>query len=339
MAEGSFPVNKRTPRFGSLKLGGRASKLTWMDGSMFSRLRRSAAAAATALVALLAPACAPTPGPQAAAVAPAVPGPALWKVADEDTTIYLFGTVHALPKDVPWMRGAIGPALAASDTLVTEVDLSAQDPASMQKLIMRTGVLPAHENLRGLLTPEQKAEYEAALSKLGMPVESFDRFEPWYASLMFALVPLAKAGIVGDNGVERGLGSAAGEGKKRAALETAEYQLSIFDSLPRETQIDYMMKTIEGSDDIKTLLDAMMAEWLDGDADGLARLMNEDMEGEQELMERLLWQRNRAWAEWVVKRLDTPGTVFVAVGAGHLAGEKSVQADLAAKGVTVSRVQ
>jgi uncharacterized protein YbaP (TraB family) len=56
-------------------------------------------------------------------------------------------------------------------------------------------------------------------------------------------------------------------------------------------------------------------------------------------MERLLWQRNRAWADWVVKRLDTPGTVFVAVGAGHLAGEKSVQADLAARGLTVSRVQ
>jgi uncharacterized protein YbaP (TraB family) len=172
-----------------------------------------------------------------------------------------------------------------------------------------------------------------------MPVESFDRFEPWYASLMFALVPLAKAGIVGENGVEKGLGAAAGDGKKREALESLEYQLSIFDSLPREAQIDYMMKTIEGSDDIKALLDAMMAEWLDGDADGLARLMNEDMEGEQALMERLLWQRNRAWADWVVKRLDTPGTVFVAVGAGHLAGDKSVQADLAAKGVTVSRVQ
>jgi uncharacterized protein YbaP (TraB family) len=310
-----------------------------MDGSLVSRLRRSVAAAATAFLALLAPACAPAPAPELAAVVPAVPGPALWKVADEDTTIYLFGTVHALPKDVPWMRGAIGPALAASDTLVTEVDLAAQDPATMQKIIMKTGVLPPDENLRGLLTPEQKAEYEAALSKLGMPVESFDRFEPWYAALMFAIIPLAKAGIVGENGVEKGLGAAAGDGKKRAALETVEYQLSIFDSLTRDAQIDYMMKTIEGSDDIKALLDAMMAEWLAGDADGLARLMNEDMAGEQALMERLLWQRNRAWADWVVERLDMPGTVFVAVGAGHLAGEKSVQADLAARGLTVSRVQ
>ena len=172
-----------------------------------------------------------------------------------------------------------------------------------------------------------------------MPVESFDRFEPWYASLMFALIPLSKAGIVGDNGVEKGLDVAAGADKKHAALETVEYQLSIFDSLPREAQIDYLMKTIDGSDDIKALLDAMMAEWLQGDADALAKLMNEDMEGEEALMERLLWQRNRTWADWVQKRLDTPGTVFVAVGAGHLAGANSVQADLKSKGIKVSRVQ
>jgi uncharacterized protein YbaP (TraB family) len=99
------------------------------------------------------------------------------------------------------------------------------------------------------------------------------------------------------------------------------------------------MQTLEGNENIKALLDAMVAEWLEGDADSLARLMNDDMAGDEALMEKLLWQRNRTWANWVEKRLDTPGTVFVAVGAGHLAGAKSVQADLAAKGIKVSRVQ
>ncbi len=90
-------------------------------------VRKFARSLCAAVALSLAGACATT-SPQPAA--PKVSGPALWKVADEDTTIYLFGTVHALPKDVPWMRGAIGPALAASDTLVTEVDLGAQDPAT-----------------------------------------------------------------------------------------------------------------------------------------------------------------------------------------------------------------
>lgn len=297
---------------------------------MLKSIRRRLPIAAAALLALTG--CATTPRPDAL-------GPALWKVADEDTTIYLFGTVHALPKDVPWLRGAIGPALAASDTLVTEVDIDAHDPAAMQKVVMSTALLGPDENLRAMLSPEQKAQYEAALAKLGMPAESFDRFEPWYASLMFALVPLAKAGIVGEHGVEKGLDAAAGEGKEHAALETVEYQLSIFDTLPRDAQIEYMMQTIAGSDNVQAVLEAMMAEWLEGDADALARMLNEDMAGDRALMERLLWQRNRTWADWVAKRLDTPGTVFMAVGAGHLAGDQSVQASLKSKGIKVRRVQ
>ena len=50
-------------------------------------------------------------------------------------------------------------------------------------------------------------------------------------------------------------------------------------------------------------------------------------------------RRNERWAEWVARRLETPGTVFVAVGAGHLAGEVSVQAMLAERGLATERVQ
>jgi uncharacterized protein YbaP (TraB family) len=307
-----------------------------MDGTFFSHLRKRASVAIAAAGALLVSACATVP---VAEPAPRVEGPALWKVADADTTIYLFGTVHALPKDVPWMRGAIGPALESADTLVTEVDISNPDVNAMQKVVLEKGVLPAGQTLRGLLTPEQRATYETAIVKLGMPVDAFDRFEPWYASLMFALIPLAKAGIVGENGVEKTLAGGAGATKKRAALETIDYQLSLFDELPQGAQVDYLMKVIEGNGDIKAQLEKMMAEWLAGDADGLADLMNEDFEGDSALLERLLYQRNVTWAGWIADRLATPGTVFVAVGAGHLAGPKSMQAALAARGIQTTRVQ
>jgi uncharacterized protein YbaP (TraB family) len=55
--------------------------------------------------------------------------------------------------------------------------------------------------------------------------------------------------------------------------------------------------------------------------------------------EALLYSRNANWAEWIDTRLDEPGTVFIAVGAGHLAGAKSVQDYLAQKGITVARVK
>jgi uncharacterized protein len=53
----------------------------------------------------------------------------------------------------------------------------------------------------------------------------------------------------------------------------------------------------------------------------------------------LLVRRNKAWAQWIRARLDQPGTAFIAVGAGHLGGEGSVQDQLKALGVESARVQ
>jgi uncharacterized protein YbaP (TraB family) len=306
-----------------------------------ARLRTRIAGALAGLGALFAAACAPlaqAPAPTVAA-APRI-GPALWRVADADTTIYLFGTVHALPSGVDWMRGEIPAALASADTLVTEVDMSEAASASpqLQSDVVGRAMLPKDESLRDLLDPRQRGEYEAAIAKLGMPVEAFDRYKPWYAALMFTMVPLMKQGYAGKSGVETGLAGQAA-GKRHDALETIDFQLSVFDDLPRAEQVAYLMQVIEGSEDVKATLDAMVADWLAGDADGLAVLMNEDMGDDPVLADRLLYARNRKWADWIVNRLDTPGTVFMAVGAGHLAGKGSVQDVLAQRGIAAARIQ
>lgn len=293
---------------------------------------------------LTAPACAQQqkPTPVASAQAPVeeveLGGPALWKVSDEDTTIYLFGTVHALPKDVDWYKGNVAEALASSDILVTEIMNTPETPTKMQSIIMSTGMLPADKNLRAMLTDEQKASYEAAMTKLGMPVATFDRFEPWYASMMLAMLPIMKEGYSPESGVEAVLMAKTGDAKPRGELETLEFQLTLFDELPLESQILFLIQAADGVDTIKPMLDKMVAEWLEGDADGLAALMNEGLT-DQVLAERLLYQRNSKWAEWIDTRLETPGTVFIAVGAGHLAGAKSVQDALELRGIKTYRVQ
>ena len=265
-------------------------------------------------------------------------GPALWKVFDEDTTIYLFGTVHALPKGVEWYKGNIADALEASDILVTEVIITPETPEKMQSIIARTGMLPADKNLRALLTEEQKVSYEKVMTKLGMPVATFDRFKPWYATMMLAMMPIMKEGYSPNSGVEAVLGAKGSGAKQRGELETLEFQMALFDQLPLDSQIEFLMHAAEGVDTIKLMLDKMVKEWLEGDADGLAALVNEGLT-DQVLADRLLYQRNSNWAEWIDTRLDTPGTVFIAVGAGHLAGAKSVQDALALRGIKTYRVQ
>ncbi|MEO0871533.1 MAG: TraB/GumN family protein [Pseudomonadota bacterium] len=264
-------------------------------------------------------------------------GPALWKVADEDTTIYLFGTIHALPSDIEWYDEDIAAALSASDTLVTEIRMDPKGEQEMQELALAKGMFTDGTTLRSLLSEEQVMAYDSALGGLGVPAAAFDRFEPWMAGLTLTMLPLLQQGYSPDSGVEKVLLTKVGD-KPQDALETAEFQLDLFDSLPQDKQVTFLMEAVEGIDEAKAVLDAMVAEWLEGDADALAELMNEGLE-DPVIAEALLYDRNAKWVEWIDTRLETPGTVFIAVGAGHLAGAKSVQDLLAARDIEVERVQ
>lgn len=265
-------------------------------------------------------------------------GPALWKVADEDTTIYLFGTVHVLPKDVAWYGGDIAAALESSDTLITEIPADAMKDPALQASLMQKAVLPQGSSLRDMLSADDRAVYEAALGKLGMPPGAFDRFEPWFAGMTLAVLPLMQKGYDPESGVEKVVEAAAAETAERGALETADEQIDLFDMLPPESQIEFLMASARDLDGLVAMMDQMVAEWVEGDADGLAEIMNRGLT-DPALAAALLYQRNERWAEWIDARLDQPGAVFIAVGAGHLAGEKSVQDYLAGREIEVTRVQ
>jgi uncharacterized protein YbaP (TraB family) len=160
--------------------------------------------------------------------------------------------------------------------------------------------------------------------------------EPWLAAMTLSLLPLLRAGYESESGVEMALGSRA-EGKRRAGLESIEDQVALFDTLPLEAQLALLDQTVEQVGRGSLTLDAMVAEWLEGDADQLATLLNAELT-DPALHDRLLTQRNANWAEWIERRLEEPGTVFVAVGAGHLAGPGSVQDKLRERGLDVQRI-
>lgn len=264
-------------------------------------------------------------------------GPALWKVADADTTIYLFGTVHILPDGKEWLTPAVSQALSSSDVMVTEILASEMGDAAMQQRMLQLGMLPQGQTLRSLLNAEQRATYEMALQKLNIPAQTFDQFKPWMAAMTLSLLPLIQQGYNPEAGVEKALEQAAGPALQRAALETVEQQIAVFDQMPQDAQIAFLVETAQDAENIKPMLDRMVAAWMAGDADLLARIMNEGMESNPLLAERLLYERNRNWARWIDQRLQQPGTVFMAVGAGHLAGQNSVQDYLVQQNIAAAR--
>lgn len=304
------------------------------------------ATACAAFAALVAPFAAAAPIAAAKEPAPAVSTapaavepakPALWKVADADTTIYLFGTVHALPPGIGWYRGKVAEAFESSDELVTEI--AGDDPTEMQRMVFAKALLPEGKALRPMLAAEPRRALEAALTQYGLQPDAFDRFKPWYAAIALSTLPLAQEKFDAVNGVEQLLDAKAKAlGKRHSGLETSEYQLSLFDSLSAEVQQRYLGEVIRSLPEVKDQLSNIITAWKAGDAERLARLINEG-EDDPAMLETLLIGRNRTWADWVKTRLDRPGEVFLAVGAGHLAGEGSVQDQLKTRGVAVTRVQ
>lgn len=263
--------------------------------------------------------------------------PALWKVADEDTTIYLFGTIHVLPQGIDWFHGPVADAFTASGSLVTEI--AGSDPADMPDLVTKLATLPKGETLREHLSPEHRARYEEALTKFGVPPEMFDRFKPWYVAVALSTLPLMQQGFTVEHGVEEQLEKRAqARALPRHGLETPEYQLSLFDALPPDVQERYLIEVIGQLPTIREQIDAMVGAWKNGNAEELARIMNAD-ESDPVLVKVLLTDRNAAWARWINQRMDQPGTVFLAVGAGHLAGSGSLQEQLAALGIASTRLQ
>ena len=173
-----------------------------------------------------------------------------------------------------------------------------------------------------------------------MPPELIKNAEPWYASMMVQILAYQKLGMSADGGVDVTLMARAEQAhQKIVPLEGFEEQIGFFDAMPEPLQIALLKATLDEVDGSAVVLDKMVKAWSKGDVGALAKLINEDLEQFAELRAILLDQRNAHWADWIAKRLDTPGTVFLAVGAGHLGGKNNVRALLEAKGFKVERVQ
>ncbi|WP_296199667.1 TraB/GumN family protein [Sphingorhabdus sp.] len=310
-------------------------------------LKSLLAATATCALAWAAPVAAqnaPTEAPAAVtALDPvkAVPAvkdvdPALWVIKDEDTTIYLFGSIHVLKPGLGWFDDGVKTAFDSSDQLVLElVDLPA---AETQALFGKLAMDQQGKTLRSKMNDADRAVYDAAMGKLGIPAPSFDPFEPWAAGIAMSLMAIQKSGYEPNSGVETQLTAAAKVSKKPiVGLETAEFQLGIFDTLPEADQIAFLVETAKTIDDTNSMMEKMVNMWGSADTESLAQLMNEGLTS-RTLYDAVLTNRNANWAKWISAQMKKPGVTFMAVGAGHLAGPTSVQALLPTYGLTATRV-
>ena len=266
--------------------------------------------------------------------------PALWVIRDADTTIYLFGTIHLLDGRT-WFNDEVKTAFDASRELVLEARIP-EDPAAFAAGMMQQARDTTGRTISSRLTPAQNAALNRLLARIGVPEGAFDRFEPWFVSLTLTAVLAQEVGISGENGPETILTAAArARSMPIGELEGMAHQIGIFDRMPEALQVTQLIQTLDEFESASEKLGPMLSAWSMGDVERLGTLTDESMgqDADSRALYRIIFtDRNAAWAGWIQRRLAQPGIVFIAVGAGHLAGNDSVQAVLRARGIQSARV-
>lgn len=268
--------------------------------------------------------------------------PAMWTFSDEDTTVYLYGTVHLLKPEVTWRTASLEDALSKADTLVLEADVSSpESQAGMQRLVMEYGVFSDGQTLTGLLEEDDEALVSAALEAKKIPLQDVDQMKPWMVGLQLGMMQIMEAGYDPQSGVETILIAEAAKGNKKLAyLETAETQIKTLGGAPIDEQVQGLMATLSTMELGEEYLDTLVAEWADGDVKGIGAMMaNPAAFGTQAAYDALLTTRNKNWVPTIKALLEEPGTKFVAVGAGHLAGPDSVVKMLKDDGIKIKAVK
>jgi uncharacterized protein YbaP (TraB family) len=268
---------------------------------------------------------------------PAKAEPAMWVIRDQDSTIYLIGTLHLLRHETEWNSAKVKRAVTESSELWLEV-ANIDDQASVLPLMAKYGMDP-EKTLTEKLNAKQKEKLSKVAATYGVPLASLEPMKPWMAALLFAVLPLQKAGYDPNAGIDQLLkAQAEKEGDKIHGFETAEEQVRFFAELPEPEQIAFLEETLGEAEEGLAQLEKLARAWIDGDTETIGNLLLTELKNEAPaIYEKFLVQRNIAWSKKIAEILKGSGVQQIAVGAAHLAGPDSLQVQLARRGIKVER--
>jgi uncharacterized protein YbaP (TraB family) len=259
---------------------------------------------------------------------------------ERGSEVTLLGSMHVLrPSDYP-LPAAVDQLIARADVIVMEIDLDNIDTATQQRVILGTAMLPQGTVLANVVDGDVYRLVQQTAGELGIDLKLLERFEPWFLAVTLLDQGMRKFGYQPERGIEQHvLGEAQRTSKEIVGLETLEFQLGIFDSLPPAQQQAMLEQTLAELDEAETALSAMVAAWRDGELESLSAELLDDFDEFPGLYDTLVTERNAAWVPQLERMLTDGQRHLVVVGALHLVGRDNVITMLGARGHDVERVR
>jgi uncharacterized protein YbaP (TraB family) len=271
---------------------------------------------------------------------PAATSSLLWKVEGNGLTkpTWLFGTIHMLCKDDAVLSDNMKQVINDCEVVYMEMDLDNifEMMGAMTKMKM-TG----DTTLRDLLSENDYKKVKSYFEEKStlLPFSVLETYKPMMASSLLSEGDLPCEGAISMEQVI--MGAAKEKGKKIKGLETMAQQAGFLDSIPYKYQAAELVKYIDSADTDKgenQLMNQLFDAYRNQDLKKLEELMLDGDAGMSSFADILLYRRNINWV-MKLKTLMLDKSLLVAVGAGHLPGEKGVINLLRKAGYTVTPVE
>ncbi|QCX40623.1 TraB/GumN family protein [Aureibaculum algae] len=257
----------------------------------------------------------------------------LWKIeGDNIQTSYFFGTIHMMPQNDFSMPQKVKDAFESSDEIYLELDM---DSPEMMQEMMKEMMIGEQDLLSNHVDSTEYKLLDAYLKEnVGMGFAQFNKFKPLYMSSTIMSSFMGKQ-VASYEMTFIGMAKAAK--KELKGLETVNDQMSVFDSIPYEDQLDELVEMLDDPEETKELYGKMVAKYKSENIDSLYNFTLTSFDNDEKMIDALLLNRNKNWVK-KIPEISKEKKVIYAVGAGHLGGKKGVIQLLKDEGYTVTPV-
>jgi uncharacterized protein len=267
------------------------------------------------------------------------PAPALWRIREGASTVYVFGSLHILPQSFAWRSPAIETAMRDSDIFVFEVPVGEDATERQKAFIVKNGLLPRGASLRKVLNRIEFDTYSRVLRGAGLKPEHFTRYRPWLAAVIVGLAYVHRRDIANLTGVDDEIiDFAEMQSKELRYLEGIEDQMKLLVMGDDIAQIRALKRQLGALPQSASHTGDLVETWVRGDEERFAALIERDFAGHVEAQDLLISNRNRAWVPSVRELLQGGRTAMVTVGAAHMGGRNGLISLLCAEGHVIERV-
>lgn len=265
----------------------------------------------------------------------------LWKIEGKELTepSYLFGTVHIIPKDKFFYPEGTLSAFDQSKKVFLEFDMSGmQDMSTMMTLLPKL-YMKDNMTVKDLVSKEDYAMLSEKFAEVGLPMPFLDRIKPIFLSMMAGNGLDPKKMQSGEMiSYEMEFAEMAEKSSKEmGGLETMDYQIAIFDSIPYKDQAKMLVEAFKGGSESEKMMENLYSLYIAQDIETMASSIVDEEPLLEDHSYLFLEGRNKNWIPVIAKEAKAQPSFF-AVGAGHLGGKTGVINLLKKEGYTVTPI-